>query len=812
MKLLSVVFLLLSVTLLRSEEAPAYQAWPALRSELYPLVIYSEGKTAPAEVLFRAENRLRAFERSYPGFSFSGMRTIEIPLAWDASRRFAQGNRGELVVKPVDLSDDLIGKAEQRAIDSEVGSVLYSAVWARTGGRLPVWLLNLVTTEFMADQIVTGATPQILVNPAIVSRETEGAAFTDLASMEAGIPWDANKVWYSGMMYLRFARESPDGAKLRQAFADVLAAASSENAAPEAIQEKVGALHGVGKELEPALKQYWTGLSSRKYLLENYLEGIARLWSALAMHADRAGTRYSSFADLRAAVEEKRLTLPPGIPSTLAGNARTFLDRDGAYTLSWEGASAKLKLVSREGWGLEVTARMNQGLVHDEAKRFVPGAGELAQLPSVDASAFYSDHYLLLSDCEPSVASDLLLQADRFHDFLTGELPWDQPAEQGRMVMLYFSDAWGSGLNRRNFFDPSTGTTFVSPLGDDVMRHESVHQVVEFSCKGKFAWWFNEAMAVYFGNQVVFAGDKFLAPAPQPNYIWGLQEYLAGNVSGKWGNLTLAELVNLDPAGWVSHGPSVYPLAWSVVHFLQHGDGGAHRAILQDYLKAVASDETTEKERNAKFHAAVLALEPQWRAYWTSASSLMHEPMQREAMVRVMFQVREEAIRQFPEEAGKPLIPNEVILKLAPASSRRNRVMGQSIEELIRMALWRNEWSLTGEGGSEQLRCGFSDGSAVTVWRDPRTQALQSTMTISPEHAAMLAKSTMPAHVPPQPEDDNIYKPYPATKPEKAQKPWPAIGVDGLGLAPSEASPASGPPAVEAPKNPGTPVPAPFPG
>ncbi len=520
---LALSFLLLAPMLALAEDtpaAPAYRAWTDYPSARYPLVLYSqEDKAIPEDILFRAELAMEGFEQEHPGFHFKADKPVEVPVAGDASKEFAPANGDDFSVVPCPVAKDDSRRADQSQLEVITGRILRSEVVKSTEDQLPTWFYDFILAPTSKAELPTGSGPIYQCNPAQFQKMIQNGNAMPLAYLTKPAEEDPKKLfdfdpnfaeWWSRGMFIYYASCVPAGRALQKQLTDILVAATQKDHAK--VVSQLDALTKQSPALTAEVTAYWKGAKPEDFVLDQHLEASTRLWASLATFADQAGKRYATFSDLVAAVKDGSIPLPANVPRGLLVKAYMFLDRDGSYELNWNGPKAKIREVAREGFGYEVGATSEQQFIDETTTRFQAKPEDLAKLPDPNTSPYHSQHYLIFTDGSADSTATIVLQADHFYDRLTHELRWPQPERHSRLVMYYYSDAWNSGLGNVNYYQPDQGVTFVSPLGADTMRHEMTHQIVDYTSKGRFTWWFNEAIAEYYGHHLAFAGDTFVGP------------------------------------------------------------------------------------------------------------------------------------------------------------------------------------------------------------------------------------------------------------------------------------------------------------
>lgn len=143
------------------------------------------------------------------------------------------------------------------------------------------------------------------------------------------------------------------------------------------------------------------------------------------------------------------------------------------------------------------------------------------------------------------------------------------------------------------------------------VQHEGFHQFVRAAIGEGIPIWANEGLAEYFGHGV-FTGDQFitgLIPAGR------LARVKAALHEGKF--RSLREMMLVPPELWSSELASAnYDQAWSMVHFLAHGDNGKYQAAFICFLKDVSRKVEWESAWQRAFGRDVNAFEARWKKYW----------------------------------------------------------------------------------------------------------------------------------------------------------------------------------------------------
>jgi len=112
-----------------------------------------------------------------------------------------------------------------------------------------------------------------------------------------------------------------------------------------------------------------------------------------------------------------------------------------------------------------------------------------------------------------------------------------------------------------------------------VVQHEGFHQFAAAVIGGDRPMWINEGLADYFG-EALFTGDGFISGVVPD---WRLKRVRDEITAGKF--LPLERMMKLSGEEWNAHIVTVnYDHAWSLTHFLAHGDGGKYQKALASFM------------------------------------------------------------------------------------------------------------------------------------------------------------------------------------------------------------------------------------
>jgi hypothetical protein len=143
-----------------------------------------------------------------------------------------------------------------------------------------------------------------------------------------------------------------------------------------------------------------------------------------------------------------------------------------------------------------------------------------------------------------------------------------------------------------------------------IVQHEGFHQFAHAVIGGEFPMWADEGLAEYFG-EALFTGDGFeTGLIPQARLV----RVRALLVDGK--TKPFAQFLALSREQWNAKVEMKnYDQAWSIVHFLMHGEDGKLQKTLDNVLHDVTKGESADRAYRAHFDE-IPDLERRYRKWW----------------------------------------------------------------------------------------------------------------------------------------------------------------------------------------------------
>jgi hypothetical protein len=160
-----------------------------------------------------------------------------------------------------------------------------------------------------------------------------------------------------------------------------------------------------------------------------------------------------------------------------------------------------------------------------------------------------------------------------------------------------------------------------------VVQHEGFHQFAHSAIGGKMPIWLDEGLAEYFGESL-FTGDGFVTGIVPP---WR-ERRLKGEIDA--GELkSFDRIMALTPQAWSDQmNIRNYDQAWSMVHFLVHGDDGKYQAGLSACIAGISHGENFNRAWNDSIGPAD-GFESRWKDWWMKQPESPTRPLYLRAAV-----------------------------------------------------------------------------------------------------------------------------------------------------------------------------------
>ncbi|MGB7160487.1 MAG: DUF1570 domain-containing protein [Tepidisphaeraceae bacterium] len=248
-------------------------------------------------------------------------------------------------------------------------------------------------------------------------------------------------------------------------------------------------------------------------------------------------------------------------------------------------------------------------------------AGAQTKPAAGDLRTYDGPYYVIHTDLDADAAREAEIRMTKMAEEYRARTKDFAKEVRGKLPFYLFKherdyEAAGGAAGSAGLFDPNDGR-LMAVAGDRpslrtwyTVQHEGFHQFADAVIGDTLPIWANEGLAEYFG-EAVFTGDSFVTGIIPP---WRLKRVHETFDAGAF--LPLREIMPMSHAEW-NRGMSVarYDQAWTMVHFLVHGDGGAYRGRFAAFLRDVSRGQAWEQAWLSSLGPAD-GFEAKWRAYW----------------------------------------------------------------------------------------------------------------------------------------------------------------------------------------------------
>jgi hypothetical protein len=221
-----------------------------------------------------------------------------------------------------------------------------------------------------------------------------------------------------------------------------------------------------------------------------------------------------------------------------------------------------------------------------------PNRGGNQDIPA-GMQAYQSPYYDIYTDLEPERAQEAILRmtrmAEEYHertkDF-SGVIRNKFPFFLFKNAADYYS-AGGMAGSAGVFMVRGNDARLMAIAGEKstngtwhVVQHEGFHQFAHAVIGGDLPSWLNEGLAEYFGEGI-FTGDGMVTGVISPNRCKRVQDQIK-NKRFK----SIKQMMLLSHAQWNAEmDVTNYDMAWSMAHFLAHGDNGKYQGAFSSFVR-----------------------------------------------------------------------------------------------------------------------------------------------------------------------------------------------------------------------------------
>jgi hypothetical protein len=173
-----------------------------------------------------------------------------------------------------------------------------------------------------------------------------------------------------------------------------------------------------------------------------------------------------------------------------------------------------------------------------------------------------------------------------------------------------------------------------------VVQHEGFHQFAHAVIGGDLPIWVNEGLAEYFGEGI-FTGDGYVTGVVSPTRAKRIKHSIE-NKRFK----SIQDMMLLTHQRWNAEmNPSNYDMAWSMTHFLAHGENGKYQGAFAQFVRDIGRNRPWDKAWEANFGSAD-GFEKKWSDYWLKLDPLVTKDLYVKAAVSAMTSFLGRAVTQ----------------------------------------------------------------------------------------------------------------------------------------------------------------------
>ena len=197
-----------------------------------------------------------------------------------------------------------------------------------------------------------------------------------------------------------------------------------------------------------------------------------------------------------------------------------------------------------------------------------------------------------------------------------------------------------------------------------IVQHEGFHQFAHAVIGGELPVWVNEGLAEYFGESL-FTGDSFVTGVIPPDRLARIKEKIRNNTFKPVPAMMLMTSAEWNAAMQIDY----YDQAWSMAHFLAHGDDGKYQAAFSNFMIDIGRGKDWQKAWQANFGSAE-GFEERWKQWWLALPDDPTAGRYAEATAAMLTSFLSRAASQkqsFPDMAAFAAAAKGGELKAAPA-------------------------------------------------------------------------------------------------------------------------------------------------
>jgi hypothetical protein len=355
----------------------------------------------------------------------------------------------------------------------------------------------------------------------------------------------------------------------------------------------------------------------------------------------------------------------------------------------------------------------------------------LALLPLVGAKSPREDrmraietrYYIIHTDLNDHQAREAVVRmtrmaeeyADRMRDFGRGG-----GGIRKRLPFYLYSDpedyyATGAPRGSAGRFNGNALLAVAEDFGPKtwhIVQHEGFHQFAAAVIDANLPPWVNEGLAEYFG-EALFTGDGYITGAiPQ----WRLERIRKRFKDNEF--MPVRDLMHMPMGEWnTALSLANYDQAWSIVHFLAHGEDGRYQRAFGRFMGQLGRGQNWMKAWQNSF-GDIRGFEDRWREYWTNLPDNPTADLYAQATVATLTSFVARAVSQqqtFENMDAFAAAARDGELKHHPDDWLPSRLIGAAIKSAENMTTLGLRFELMQPAGAkhQQVQCTLKDGKVL---------------------------------------------------------------------------------------------------
>jgi hypothetical protein len=239
---------------------------------------------------------------------------------------------------------------------------------------------------------------------------------------------------------------------------------------------------------------------------------------------------------------------------------------------------------------------------------------------------FETPYYDIYSDLDPDRVKEAALRMTRMAEEYHARTAEFSGAIRSRFPFLLFKrpeDYYAAGAPPGSAgvytYSGGNGRLMAIAAGEDsagaftwhVVQHEGFHQFAHMVIRGQLPVWVNEGLAEYFGEGL-FTGDGFVTGVVPRGRLARIKKSLTSG--DKFRPIRAMMLMTNQDWNQRLMGDN-YDQAWSMVHFLAHGEDGKYQKAMTNFMLEIGRGRPWDKAWESSFGSAE-GFEKKWKDWW----------------------------------------------------------------------------------------------------------------------------------------------------------------------------------------------------